>query len=76
MTARRMAPSRPLERPEWRGFVPRRRRLVLCSAMGKSLAGTLMSGEEPGDELGSIVQRDNLRIKDGGGVDSWGLKTR
>lgn len=50
-----MAPSRPLERPWWRGFVPRRRELVLCSAMGKNLAGTLMSGERPGEKMGPIV---------------------
>lgn len=54
-TARRMAPSRPLERPGWRGFVPRRRELVFCSAMGKNLAGTLMSGEKPGEKMGPIV---------------------
>lgn len=50
-----MAPSRPLERPGWRGFVPRRRDPVLCSAMGKNLAGTLMSGERPGEKMGPIV---------------------
>lgn len=50
-----MAPSRPLEGPGWRVFVPRRRELVLCSAMGKNLAGTLMSGERPEEKMGPIV---------------------
>lgn len=65
-TARRIAPSRPLEKPGWAGgwwggwggrsgFVPRRRELVLCSTMEKNLAGPLMSGERPGEKMGSIV---------------------
>lgn len=29
------------------GFVPRRREPVLCSAMGKNLAGTLLNGVRP-----------------------------
>lgn len=36
-------------------FVPRRREPVLCSAMGKNLAGTLMSGERQGEEMGPNV---------------------
>ncbi|MEQ2217055.1 hypothetical protein XENOCAPTIV_008499, partial [Xenoophorus captivus] len=38
-----------------RGFVPRRRVLVLCSAMRKNLAGRLISGEKPGEKMGPIV---------------------
>lgn len=38
----RHAPSPPLERPGWTGFVPRRTGPVFCSAMGKNLAETLM----------------------------------
>lgn len=55
------------------GFVPRRRALVFCSAMGKNLAGTLTSGEKPGDKMGPFVlerhQPERLRTKDGAGVD-------
>lgn len=64
LTARRTAPSRPLERPGWRGFVPRRREPVLCSAMGKDLAGTLMSGErgrgrEDGPPLSCLADEED-----------------